>query len=148
MFLHGSRKIHNLTFSKWISFNLSRPTSSQNPNFPQYFQGGRQFQYIKMKFFTTALENFAFLGIEWDESSQKYTFNRKNIIPQIVCVHCITLTLLFLIYDAKSFVEYTETLFILSTAFLCGIVYISVYIKVNVLHNFFESCNSVANMSK
>lgn len=70
--------------------------------------------------------------MEWDESSQKYLYSvKKNAYAYCVSVICITLTLLYIIYDAKSFVEYTEALFACSTAFMCIIITTFIYLKLD-----------------
>lgn len=85
-----------------------------------------------MKLFETALKYFWFLGMEWDESSQRYFISfKKMFIPQFLGVICFTTTLIFLIKDAKSFEEYTEALFMCSTAALCTIIYTFFYVKLN-----------------
>lgn len=100
-----------------------------------------------MELFETALKNF--LGMEWDDGSQKYSISiKKMFVAQILGVICFITTLVFLIKDAKSFDEYTEAFFICSSAVLCSIIYIFFYIKLDEFSEFTKICKTVANESK
>lgn len=101
-----------------------------------------------MKLFETALENLAFMGIEWDESALKCFSTKRYLITIALCFTCIISTFLFLVYDAKSLVEYTEGLFIFSTAISCCIISLSAYIKMHVLSDFIKNCKDLINQRK
>lgn len=96
-----------------------------------------------MQLFETALKNFWFLGMEWDDSSQKFAYSlKKNLYAYGVSVVCITCTLSFLIHDAVNFDEYTEALFIFSSAIMCNIITTFLYIKLDVLSEFVKICRN------
>lgn len=101
-----------------------------------------------MKLFETALTNFAFLGLQWEENSQKYFYTKKCINMLSLCFTCIALTCLFLIHDAKSLVEYTEGLFIFSAAIAYCIHFVSIYVNLNVLSDFTRNSKNIINLSK
>lgn len=102
-----------------------------------------------MKLFETALQNFWFLGMEWDEGSQKFLISiEKLFVSQSQCVVCFVTMLLFIINEAESFDEYTEALFMGSTAVMCTIIYIFLYIKLNVLSEFIRTAKIALNESK
>lgn len=101
-----------------------------------------------MKLFETALKNFAILGLECDESSKKFVYTKNYFAFQFSCIVCIVLTFLFLIYDAKTFDDYTEALFILSTGLMQGIISVSISFKMNNFFNFIENCKNVFDESK
>lgn len=73
----------------------------------------------KMKLFKVSQDLLSFLGFSPNQMSQKHFFNRNNLITFVICGLCSTLTFLFVIYEAKVFVEYVETIYILSAAIGC-----------------------------
>lgn len=102
-----------------------------------------------MKLFETALKNFAFLGTVWDESSQKYIYEiRKKLVAVYVGLLCFILTFIFLIKDAKTFDEYTEALFICSTAFMCSVITAEIFFKLEKFSKFTRTCKIAINNSK
>lgn len=102
-----------------------------------------------MKLFETALENFRFLGMEWDEKSQKFLISLgKMFVSEFCCVVCFVTMLLFVIKDAESFDEYTEALFMCSTAVMCTVIYIFLYIKLDVLSEFIRTSKIELSESK
>lgn len=102
-----------------------------------------------MSVLETALESFSFLGLEWDESSQKLLYSiKKQFISQFLGVLCIISTLIFLTNDAKTFLDYTEALFICSTAVMCNLIYIIFYIKLNELSEFTKISKSFVGERK
>lgn len=102
-----------------------------------------------MKLFETALESFWFLGMEWDESSQKFSYSiKKNVISQCVSGAVFISTLIFLVKEAKTFDEYTEALFMCSTAVMCTIITAFIYIKLDMLAEFIRTAKIAAAESK
>lgn len=102
-----------------------------------------------MSVLETALESFSILGLEWDESSQKLLYSiKKQFISQFLGVLCIMSTLIFLTNDAETFLDYTEALFICSTAVMCNLIYIIFYIKLNELSEFTKISKSFVEERK
>lgn len=102
-----------------------------------------------MQLFETALESFWFLGLEWDESSQQFLYSiKKNVISQCVSVVCIISTFFFLIKEAKTFDEFTESLFVGSTAVMCSIITTFLFIKLDLLSKFIKTCKIAIIESK
>lgn len=102
-----------------------------------------------MKLFETALGNFAILGTVWDESSQEYVYKiREKFIAVCVGLLCFILTFIFLIKDARTFDEYTEALFICSTAFMCSVITAEIFFKLDKLTQFTRTCNIGIDNSK
>lgn len=103
-----------------------------------------------MKLFETALKNFEFLGLEWDESSKKYIYTKNYLVFlfQIQFVLLIISCTLFLIYDAKTFYEYTFEFMLLSTAIMCPLIYIILNFEVNIFNNLIENFQNMVDKSK
>lgn len=89
-----------------------------------------------MKPFETALKNFAFFGIGWDASSKRYIY-RKNyfVLHLALCVLGIIAMILFLVYDAKTFFDFTFAFFEITIAVMCLVICFSVHFKIEVFHN-------------
>lgn len=95
-----------------------------------------------MKLFETALGNFWILGMEWDDESQTFLYSiKKNFYAYCVSIMCITLTIIYLIRDAQKFEEYTEALFVCTTAAMCSIITIFMSIKLGVFTQFIKTAN-------
>lgn len=101
-----------------------------------------------MKLFETAINNFIFLGLKWHKSAKKYIFSKKQIVLSSLSIPCVIGVICFLIYEAKTFFDYTLTFMILSTAILCLIVNVFLKINVDSLNDWFEIINKVVKQSK
>lgn len=69
-----------------------------------------------MKLYQESQDNLRFLGFAPNQINEKHFFNRNNFISFVVCALCTALTFLFIIYEAKIFVEYVEAIYICSAA--------------------------------
>lgn len=103
---------------------------------------------IQVKLFEIPLNNLAFLGIKWDQGSKKYSCTRKIFIALLLCVLCMILTVLFLIYDAKTFSNYTSAMTVLLAYIMCFIIYVILYLNENMLNKFMENWQQVLETSK
>lgn len=101
-----------------------------------------------MKLFETAVNNCEFLGMEWNDVSKKYVFAKKFMVISLLSIPCIVQTTLFLIYDAKTFYDYTLISMLFLTAILCCIVNTILKIQVNLLNNWFENWQNFISESK
>lgn len=102
-----------------------------------------------MKVFETALKNLRILGTEWDDKTQRFYYSfKKNTISLGFGALCFTLTLLFIIYEAKTFEEYTEALFICSSAVMSDTIGIFIYIKLDEFSEFVKICSIAADESE
>lgn len=95
-----------------------------------------------MKLFETTLENFAFFGLKWDETTKKYAFAKKSFYIPFMCTVCVFSSILFIMFEAETFYEITFT------AIMGIIIYIALNIKVNTFNNFIENCRDLVNESK
>lgn len=102
-----------------------------------------------MKLFEIALKNLRFLGTRWDESAQRFRYSYKmNSISLGFGVLCFISTLLFLFFEANSFQEYTEALFICSTAVMSDAIGLFIYIKLNEFTEYKKVCDIAAEDSE
>lgn len=93
-----------------------------------------------MKLFSaTALRNFATLGLEWDESSKKYLCTKKYIFVPFLGVSVIISCIFFLMYDVRTFYEYTFEFLVMSTSACNIVVLFIIYLKVNTFNSLIEN---------
>lgn len=84
-----------------------------------------------MKLYKVSQDILRFLGFDPNRmsKSKKHFFNRTNIITFTICVLCSALTFLFVIYEAKIFVDYVEAIYIFSAAVGCTVALASLRVK-------------------
>lgn len=84
---------------------------------------------MKLKLYKIAQNDLMILGFSPNQITQKHFFNKNNLMTFVVCASCSILTFMFLIYEAKIFVEYVEATYILSAAIGCSIALASFRVK-------------------
>lgn len=103
---------------------------------------------INMKPFETALNNFAFLGLEWDKDSKKYLCTKKFLLSQFSFFLIFTSNILLLVNDAQTFYDYISELMLLLTSILCSIICFVISIKVDAFNNLVENTETLINKSE
>lgn len=78
------------------------------------------FYRIKMKILQSALRGYAVLGLGQHKSTQKYPLNKENLQTLIILCIAISSTSVYLFHEAKTFQDYT----------------VSVYTSSSVIHGF------------
>lgn len=101
-----------------------------------------------MKLFETAINNFMFLGLTWDERSEKYSYTEVCFVCPFVGVLSSISCLLFIIYDAETFYEYGLTFTVLSAAIGTIIICIVFIFEVHKFNKFIEICQNMVEKSK
>lgn len=69
------------------------------------------------------------VGINEHQLSSRHPFNTRNTISLIVSVLCVTSNAIYLLQVAKTFEEYTNTVYALSTAAVCTATYTVAILK-------------------
>lgn len=123
--------------SKWSHYLISRqiwhPTNTFTTN---------------MKLFERAVENFAFLGLELDESAEKYSLTKNYLFSQFLCVVCIISSIIFFTYDAKTFYEYIMAFILFSVAVMCTTLSVIIPLRAPKLGIWIETLKSLFEDSK
>lgn len=107
--------INHFRLEKHGQFFVSA-TVEQLKNQSRYINSRSNFydSILKMKLYQISQDDFRFLGFAPNQIDQKYFFNRNNLMTFVVCFFCCASTLLFIIYEAKTFVDYVEAIYIFS----------------------------------
>lgn len=87
-----------------------------------------------MKIFQTVQKNLAILGISSMQSNQAF-YNRKYLLYLLLSGSLIIMNCVFLIYVAKSFKEYTDSIYITSVSIA---LFISLSFLIRRMRNLFE----------
>lgn len=102
-----------------------------------------------MKVFEIGLENAAFFGVQWQESLKRYVYNSKYFAFHLAaCGVGIIGTVLFLVYDAKTFFDFTFGLMLFTIPVMYLIVCVSFYFHMDIFNEFIEKCNKQVNESE
>lgn len=89
------------------------------------------------------------MGMEWVESSQTFEYNiKKHLYSFCAGTMCFYGTLFFLFFEAKSFVEYTEALFLFSTDMMCGVITFFLVIRLDALGEMSKIIKNATTESK
>lgn len=99
-----------------------------------------------MKLYKISQDNLTILGFSPNQIDQKHFFNKNNLLTFIVCGLCSILTFLFLIFEAKIFVEYVESTYILSAAIGCTVALAS--LRVKTLSQYIAEFEKIVNSSE
>lgn len=97
-----------------------------------------------MKFFQSTQMNWLILGI----SSNQYPFNRKILMGFLIFISGISLSLLFILRDAKNYMELTNAIYLTAAMFFGAICTINIAFRMADFFEFIQSCERVVNKSK
>lgn len=105
-------------------------------------------QTLKMTFHQIAQQNFVAFGIgPYDPVKKKY-YNGYIFLYLFLCVLGITLTGVFVFFEAKTFQEYTEGIYIFAACILSPIAVGSIALHVKIFFEYLERCENVFDASK
>lgn len=93
-------------------------------------------------------KNFAIVGINSNVAKQSYPFNVKILLGILLLGSAIVCNLLYVIYKAKTFAEYTQTIYICSVSCLILSALIITILKMKKLFEFIDYTDELANTSK
>lgn len=101
-----------------------------------------------IKFFQTLQENFAIVGIRSNQSIQKSPFNRRNSVALFMHSILVVLSLLYVLYDAHSFQEYTNGLYSVLAFIVSVICFIIIIWTTDKWFEFIEFLENTVNKSE
>lgn len=101
-----------------------------------------------MKLFETTFNTVAYVGFEWDKSSNKFVCTKKLFIPYIICVLSLCAFIKFLIYDADTFYEYTLGFSCILSGIWQTITIVIFTINVTMFDNLIVGVENMINKSK
>lgn len=102
----------------------------------------------KIKILELTQKNFATIGIHPNLVDQSYPFNGKNLLLFLLLTSSVICNLMYVIREAKTFDEYTQSVYMLSFAILTAIGSVSLLWNVTELFNLINGFENLANTSK
>ena len=103
---------------------------------------------IKMKLFQSVQRQFAELGINSQQLIQTYPFNRTILLISFSYVCNIISYSSFMYYEANTFREYTDSVYVTSTNVLVAICFAIVVLQVEGFFKFISCCVEIVATSE
>lgn len=107
-----------------------------------------QAKFPKLKIFQFVQTKFATVGINRALATQKYPFNGKNIIGFLTLMAAFASSVLYAIYTADSFFEYTQATYAITTTIMVICLLLILILQVKTLFELIEDLESVVNTSE
>lgn len=102
----------------------------------------------KLKFFLRIQANFDVLGINPNLVARPYPFNRKIILGFFALILYGICNLMFIVCEAKTFAQYTQSIYMFSLIVYIILALAIVLLKVDELFHFINGCENLANLSE
>lgn len=102
----------------------------------------------KKKILQSVLTNFAILGIQPDSVAQPCLLNGRILIGFCSLGLAMIGFLNYLIYEAETFIEYTQTVYIESAVVTMMFILMIIILNVEKIFKFMENCEQIVNMCR
>lgn len=102
----------------------------------------------KLKIFRVIQKNLSAVGIDSNSGNQFRRFNEKNIMGLLKLSICIAGSLMYIFNEAKTFLEYTQSIYMCSTFIIVTLILIVLIFNLNELSKNIQDCERIANTSK
>lgn len=99
----------------------------------------------KIKFFELIQKNFAAIGIDPNLIDQSHPFNEKISLSFLIITLSLTCNLMYTICEAKTFAEYTKSIFMCSITAIIFVDSVILLLNVTQLFNLIEGLENFAN---
>lgn len=140
--------LHSMATSRWanwlIKVEYKKLTTMENSEQKNTKPRPKQ----KIKILELARENFAAIGISPILVDQPYSFNRKILFGFLILTSSFICNLMYIIRGAKTFAEYTQSIYMFSVPALLTLVWLAILRNVTNLINFTNGLENLANTSK
>lgn len=111
-------------------------------------QENQQPKLPKERVFKTVQKNFAKAGIGPELAAQSYPFNGKIIFGYLILIAALISACVHVLYYAKTFVEYTQSIYMGSIAIIAISSMLATIFKVKNLFEIINRCDIILNMSR
>src|ERR1044071_4785657 len=105
-------------------------------------------QSTKLKVFEISQKYFATIGITSNLTSKSYPFNGIVLFGFLMLCVNIYCTSMFIIFGAKTFAEYTQSVYVTTLLTLVIFCLLIITLKVNNLFEFINKSDDIVNTSK
>lgn len=100
-----------------------------------------------MKILQIAQENFSIIGIDANQSTQKFPLNTRNSLVLFTLCSVLASDLMYLIYDANDFKDYAVAILASCTMILSVLIYASILVKMRIIFDFLHRLEEIINNS-
>lgn len=102
-----------------------------------------------MNIFQLTLKNFATIGIDPNLVLQPYPFNEKIFLGFLILGSGVICNFMYIFYEAKTYTEYTRTIYMCSLELLIIFTLTIIIFKVKMFFKLFnDDCQNLVNTSK
>lgn len=101
-----------------------------------------------MQLFQLIQNNFAAVGISWNLVAQPYPVNGKISLGFFILIISVICNLMYIVREAKTFAEYTQSIHMCSVATLILFALVIVLLNVKKLFNLINGCQKIVNTSE
>lgn len=101
-----------------------------------------------MMFFELIQYYLAIVGIDSDHANRKCLLNKRNVTVITIFVVTAIFKIMYFVHEAKTFVEYTESLYVISTLFAAIFSFAIIIWKMPQLFEFMNDFECSINESK
>lgn len=101
-----------------------------------------------MRLFQIIKRDLVILGVDSNQSTNKYVYNGNIFLCCFLCASCIILTGVFVFCEANSFIEFTESIYLLSSAIMITAAATFACFKFKVLFDYIETLENTVNSSE
>lgn len=102
----------------------------------------------KLKVFHTVQKNFAFFGIDPYLLTPKKSFNKRILLGFLIQALAAISTFIFIYHEAKSFTQYTQSIYMFSLSIGIILVIVNMTFKLQELLMLYKGAESIANTSE
>lgn len=102
----------------------------------------------KLKIFQLTQRNFAMFGVDRTLLLQPYPFNTKICIGMLTAVYAVISNLLYLIFEAETFNEFAQYIFLDSSAIFMMLLQVICILNVKQLFQLIDSFENFINKSE
>lgn len=128
---------------------LSQPHKSNGIELKSMENSNRkQWEWPNRKNFKIPLTNLATLGIRPALATQAYPLNGRIVVGFLFLGCAISGTFVFVFYDAKTFAEYVQSIYLGSFAILFILSLLNTILQIGNLFGYIHSCDAIVNTSK
>lgn len=102
----------------------------------------------KRRVFDNLLRHIRVLGITSSLPMQAYPLNRRILLGFFILGFCISGILLFIIYDAQTFIEYIQSIYFCSMAIFIAVTFLFIILDIEKLFKLISGYDSLVHTSE
>lgn len=113
----------------------------------QLLRNSSTLQQLEMKILQIAQENVSIIGIDANQSTQKFPLNTRNSLVLFTLCSVLASDLMYLIYDANDFKDYAVAILASCTMIVSILVFAYILVKMRIIFDFLHRLEEIINNS-